>query len=256
MRLSLFIALLLLFASHSTCWGQVPLSEVEINIDFQERFYENGKLLTKNSFVYTDSIYVYFEEDLLELGKSPDEFEKRKHGKWIAFFDENWKPLSSKNDFSYYSLTEYEVGIAKGNTFFFTNKDQLHHMTLRYPPYLNETFQGYRIIWFDKKEKVKAIQYERFVSDATVEYINRTTYFSNGKIESYTLRDSEKSNYHIIEYNKKGKITYELVANHTEQYKSKRKCFGRVEIRESREDGVSYKSKLVKGELKWKKKVE
>lgn|GEM_PF-4800382 len=249
------LSILLVFTFILRCWGQVPLSEIDININFQERFYEKEILLTKNSFVYTDSIYVYSEENLLELGKSPNDFEKRKHGKWIEFFDKNWQHLESSNDYSYYSLTEYEVGITSGNSFFFDKNGKLHHMTMRYPPYKDEVFHGFRIIWFNPKEKVKSIQYERFTSAIDTEYLNRTTYFANGKIETYTLRDAENSNYHIIEYNKKGKITYELVANNEEQYKSKRKCFGRVEMRESREQGISYKSKLVKGELKWKKEI-
>lgn len=251
-----FIPLLLLFSSLSVCWGQQPLSEVEIDIDYKQRFYENGKLLTKNGFVYVDSVYVYLEEDLIEIGKPLTDIEKRKHGKWIEFFDKNWTSLTSKSDFSYYSLTEYQVGVAQGNSFFFDKNDKIHHITLRYPPYKNEVFQGFRIVWFNNKGKVKSIQYERFMHEASEDYLNRTTYFANGKIESFELHDSENSNYHIIEYNKKGKVTYELVANNKEQYKSKWKCFRRVEIRESRENGVAYKSKLVKGELKWKKEVK
>jgi len=252
-RCRLFIALIL-FLSTFISWGQVPLSQVEIKIDFKERFYEGGELKTPNNFVYTDSIYVYFEQTILEMGKSLSDFEKHKHGKWVEYFDKNWQTINENDNYAYYSLTEYEVGIAKGNSFFFDKNDKLHHMTLRYPPYKNEVFRGYRIIWFNGREKVKSIQYERFVSERNIEYLNRTTYFSNGTIEKYTLRDSEASNYHIIEYNKRGKITYELVANNNVQYKSKRKCFGRVEIRESKEDGIPYKSKFVKGELKWKKK--
>lgn len=255
MRFRLLIALLLSISSLNISWGQVPLSKIEMKIDFQKRFYDNGDLITNNSYVYTDSMYVYQEADLIDMGKSPHAFDKHKHGKWVEYFDRNWKATNDSSNYFYYSLSEYEVGLTKGNCFFFDKKDRLHHMTMRYPPYLGEVFQGYRIIWFNNKEKVKSIQYERFVSELNEEYVNRTTYFSNGNIETYTLRDSESANYHIIEYNKKGQITYELVANNNEQYKSKRKCFGRVEIRESREEGVSYKSKLVKGKLKWKKET-
>lgn len=255
MKSRLLISLLLSISSLMGSWAQVPLSEVEINIDFQERFYDNGQLVTKNGFVYTDTTFVYQEDDIIELGKSLEDFDKHKHGKWIEYFDKNWRRISDSSQAYFFSLTEYEVGIAQGNSFFFDKNDNLHHMTLRYPPYQNEIFEGYRIIWFNNKGKVKSIQYERFVSELNEEYVNRTSYFSNGSIEKFTLRDSESANYHIIEYNKKGQITYELVANNKEQYKSKRSCCGRIEIRESREEGVSYKSKLVKGKLKWKRKL-
>jgi hypothetical protein len=196
------------------------------------------------------------EEHLLELGKSLKDYDKWKHGKWIEFFGKNWQPLAKPKENEFYSLTEYDIGISKGNSYFFTKQDKLNHMTLRNPPYKGGTFNGFRVIWFDNKEKVTAIHYERFLTETNVEYVNRTAYFENGNIKSYTLRDEENSFYHIIEYNKKGRITYELVANEREQYKSKRKWFGRIEIRESIENGTRYKSKLVNGDLKWKKKIE
>lgn len=233
--------------------GQLPLSKVEINIDYNDRFYDKGELITTNDFVYTDSVYVYIAEHLIEKGADFSDFEKHKHGKWVEYFDKNWKPITDSSKAYYFSLTEYEIGLAQ---FFFDKNNKIHHITLRYPPYKDEIFKGYRIIWYDDKENVKTIQYERFVDQLNSEYVNRTTYFADGNIESYTLRDAQSSNYHIIEYDKRGQITYELVANSKEQYKSKKKCFGRVEIRESREDGISYKSKLVKGNLKWKKEIE
>lgn len=252
---SVTFLLLLVFSFAYRGWTQVALSETDLRIDFPQRFYDRNQLITENTYVYTDSAYIYFEQDLLNDGKDLSDYRKHKHGKWLEYFDKNWNSITDKEEMAYYSLTEYYVGTAKGSAFFFDKKDRLHHATLRHPPYGENTFEGFRVIWFDQNEQVKTIQYERFRDQLDLEYVNRTTYFSNGKIESYTLRDEEQSNYHIVEYDKEGKITYELIANNKEQSKVKYKRRGKVELRESREDGVSYKSKRVKGELKWRKKM-
>lgn len=134
MRFRLLIALLLIFTSLQNFLGQVPLSKIEMKIDFQKRFYDNGNLITNNSYVYTDSMYVYQEADLIDMGRSLEEFDKHKHGEWVEYFDKNWKIITDNSNYFYYSLTEYEVGITKGNAFFFDKKEKLHHLTQRYPP--------------------------------------------------------------------------------------------------------------------------
>lgn len=79
MRLRFLISLLLSISSLNSSWGQVPLSEIEMKIDFHKRFYDKDDLTTANNYVYTDSIYVYQETDLIAMGKSLQAFDKHKH---------------------------------------------------------------------------------------------------------------------------------------------------------------------------------
>ncbi len=106
--------LLLVFSFAYRGWTQVALSETDLRIDFPQRFYDGNQLITENTYVYTDSAYIYFEQDLLNDGKDLSDYRKHKHGKWLEYFDKNWNNITDKEEMAYYSLTEYDVGITKG----------------------------------------------------------------------------------------------------------------------------------------------
>jgi hypothetical protein len=235
--------------------GQIPYTKLDSQLDFRERFYEKGELTTTNSFLYLDSNIVYRLEDLEELGIDPFRLERVKHGKWITYYDKNWRETDQRK-FDFYSLEEFEFGIIRGKAYYFSKDDKLHHVTQRYPSYFDSTFNGYRIIWYDNKERIKSVQYELFKSPDSPGYYNYTVYFPDGTIKSFSLADDRTASYHVVEYNKRGKILYELRNDEDGTYKLKQRLFGWVIIKETLEEGVNYKYRYVFGKLKTKKAVK
>jgi hypothetical protein len=248
-KLFLILALLVYYQ----VFAQIPYAKLDSQLDFQERFYNKGELTTTNSFLYLDSNIVYRLEDLQELGIDPFRLERVKHGKWISYYDKNWRETDQRK-FDYYSLEEFEFGIIRGKAYYFSKDDKLHHVTQRYPSYFDSTFNGYRIVWYDNKERIKSVQYELFKSpDNAAGYYNYTVYFPDGTIKSFSLADDRTASYHVVEFNKRGKILYELRNDEQATYKLQQRLFGWIIIKETLEEGVNYRYRYVFGKLRKKK---
>lgn len=249
-----FFLLLFIGSGRSYCIAQMPYNQLDNQLDFEERFFEKDQLLTTNEFLYLDSNIVYRKEDLEELGMDLFRFERVKHGKWVNYYDKNWNEVDVRK-FEYFSLAEYQYGIIHGKAYYFTQDKKLHHTTLRYPPYFDSVFQGYRIIWYDGKERAQSAQYELFKTEGAPRYSNNTVYFPDGSIKSFSLADDRTASYHVVEFNKRGKITYELRNDEQQTYKLRQKWFGWIMIKDTLENEMHYRYRYVFGKLTRKKAI-
>jgi hypothetical protein len=119
-----------------------------------------------------------------------------------------------------------------------------------YPMLDEDEFQGYLIVKYSKSLLINSVEYKRFSDDTLAGmYINIAIYARNGQLRGYSLSDDENYRYHSIKMSKKGDCKYELVLTDTESFIRKRRRNGRVEIFETKIDGIRLRNKFRNGEL-------
>jgi hypothetical protein len=213
------------------------LKNIDTTFDFNERFYQNGKLTVTNTILYIDSVNIYSIDQIQSNQKiDTTQLERVQHRLWIEYYNKKWKPSDNSN-YTYYRLGEYDYGFTVGKIYYFDKKGGVIKTALRYP-YLNDTiFEGVRKISY-LKGKVTWVEYQRFTEDSLKGmYVNLTSYYPNGKIKAYSLSDDFNHDHHSLKYNKSGLCKYELKLNNTDSYLIKRKRKGKKEIIETKENG-------------------
>ncbi len=227
--------------------GQQQLKDLDTTLDYKERFYENGQLITTNlwRYVYPNGKSIAAEDLYLNPHMDTSKMEREPDGLWVEYFDEKWNPVDSSN-YYYHILCEYNLGYTKGKVYYF-KKDEIMYTALRYPKLNDSIFNGFRKIVYNKGE-ILWVEYSLFSEDSLQKkYYNMAYYFPNGQLKSHNLSDDHHYQYESTMYNKAGLCTYELKLNRNESYIIKRKRKGRKEIIDVREKGVFTKTVKVNG---------
>ena len=91
-------SIIIFIFSFCVLYGQEDLKNIDTTFDFNERFYQNGKLTITNTKLYTDSINIY-SIDQLQINQKMDttQLECIKHVLWIAYYNKKWKPSDNSN---------------------------------------------------------------------------------------------------------------------------------------------------------------
>jgi hypothetical protein len=208
--------------SLSFLFGQESLSAVDTTFDYQERFYENNKLIVTNTILYIDSINTYTLEQIQSNSKiDTNHLERVKNGLWIEYFDKKWNECDSSK-YYYYRLGEYDFGYTTGKIYYFNKDREIVKTALRYPKMKDTIFEGVRKTTYDNGT-ITWIEYQRFTEDSLKGlYVNLCNYYPNGKIKTYALSDDFNNNHHSLKYNKQGLCTYELRLNRNESFRVKK----------------------------------
>lgn len=226
-------------------FGQQHLNEIDTSLDYQERFYQNGRLITTNTILYIDSVNTYTVHQIQsDPAIDTTVLHRVQDGLWIEYFDKKWN-ASDPPHHSYFRLGEYDLGYTTGKIYYFNKQCELIESALRYPIVNDTVFEGVRKITYSKG-KITWIKYQRFLEDSLKEpYVNLSNYYPNGQLKSYNLSDDFNYKYHTQKYNKNGLCTHELKLNRHESYTIKRK--GRKEMCLIKENGVPIRLTKIDG---------
>ena len=226
---------------------QQQLKDLDTTLDYKERFYKNGQLITTNLWRYIspNGLSIAAEDISLNPQLDTSKMEREPHGLWVEYFDKKWNPVDSSN-YYYRLLCQYNCGYTAGKVYYF-QKDEIMYIGLRYPKLKDSVFNGFRKTTYHKA-KILSVEYSLFSDDSLKnKYYNMAYYYPNGQLKSYNLSDDHNYQYESTKYNKAGICTYELKHNRNESYLIKRKRNGRKEIIEARKNGVLTKTVKVNG---------
>lgn len=226
-------------------YSQQQLKDIDTVIDYQQRFYNGTQLKSENRLLSIEK----------NLGDSVGR-ELVRDGLWIDYFTKNWEK-SDSSAFHYYRLIEYDTGNVVGKFYNFSKNGRLLEMIDFYPMLDEDEFQGYLIVKYAKSLLINSVEYKRFSDDTLAGmYINIAIYARNGQLTGYSLSDDENHHYHSITMSKRGYCKYELVITDTESFIRKKRRNGRVEIFETKTDGIRVRNKFRKGKLMYSKTLK
>lgn len=215
-----FLTIIILTISPIICYSQVPLMELDTSIDYQEQFYFNGKLQLDSFYVFKDTnTNTYYDLDHFTYPGTIDTTKmlKVRHGKWIFYFDKR-KQESSKSQHEYYTLTEYSAGYSR-NGYIFRKDGSLYESFIKHPKIGDSIFNGIREISYDKKGRIKKVEYDLFKENKDNRgYINVTYYRKDGTMKEYILIDDYLDKHFSKKFNRKEEIIYDYVWD-TETFK-------------------------------------
>lgn len=236
--------------------GQQQLKDLDTTLDYKERFYKNGQLITTNLWRYVDpnGRAIAAEDILLNPQLDTSKMQREPHGLWVEYFDKKWNPIDSSNHY-YRLLCQYNCGYTVGKVYYF-KKDEIMYTALRYPKLKDSVFDGFRKIVYEKG-KILWVEYSLFSDDSLKKkYYNMAYYYPTGQLKSHNLSDDHNYQYESTKYNRAGLCIYELKHNRKESYLIKRKRKGNKEIIDVRENGVLTKTVKVGGKEVRKRKLK
>jgi hypothetical protein len=222
-----YMSILIFFCLSTDCFSQPELNP-DTTIDYYKRFYENGKLKTTNSILYTDGDRHYYTKEniddlILKYSFDTTGFSTVHNGLWIFYYDKKGN-LSDSSNYTEYSLIEYDRGDIIGKAYSFKKGGTLDHFVVHYPLRNDTIFNGYKRTNFRKDGSLEFIEYSRFSDDSLRRfYYNTIWYHRNGTLQSYTLSDDLNYEHRVLKYKKNGFCYYELKVTKTESYLIKRK---------------------------------
>jgi hypothetical protein len=175
-----------------------------------EFIYVGFDTLNKKQVYYSDSIELINNTNITKSN-----IRKIESGLWIKYFDKDFN-YCSKEKMNFYKILNYQNGYSYQNIYLFNKKNKIINITKNYPTLNNDSisFCGFKVIYFNKKEKIKAIELKQFVDDTTYLksfYFNYTTYFNNLYPKDFSFSDEKKEIYITKQFNKKNIIIYELL---------------------------------------------
>jgi hypothetical protein len=214
------------------CFAQ-PQFRPDTATDYQQRFYVNGKLKSYDLPVYIDSANRYYTpEEIAAYGMDTAKLLPARHKVGIDYYDEDWK----KTDSAYavfYQLGETVNGTNLGKSYSFDREGRLVQIIIRYPMIGGVRFRGLQRLFFREDGTLEKAAYQRFPEDDHKGlYINKTTYYPNGKIHTYRFTDELNNIYGSLDYDETGLCYYEVSIDSENNIKIRRENGGTVEIRE------------------------
>jgi hypothetical protein len=218
----------------------------------QYRLISEDKELNEFKAILRDSIYKINNFDFNSKDLSS------KNGLWVIYYDINYKEcLKSKH--VYKRIVILKNGYSSHLQYLLDNKNKLISVTENYPEIEKDSiFNGYKLVNYTNKQKVTSVSFHKFINDSIYpkdSYSNFNTYYPNGQLKSYSLKDDITKSYETQEYDRNGFNTYTLKLNGTESLKVKRKKRGQLILMDQRIGGTYYRIKIENGKEVYRKKL-
>lgn len=222
-KIAFILALTALFIAQFS-FAQTQLSEINTTLDYKSRFFRNDTLITTNSIIYWDSLGMSYILDIPDYNSRQRYRPSNsvKQGLWVYYWDKKWRECDKSNA-EFYQLFEYNYDTFVRKSYTFNRMNELLHSVEPYPIYEGEKFDGYLKIKYEKGT-INSAEYRLWDSDSLwYKYTNRTTYYANGNVRSYTLNDDINKRYHSMSFEEDGFCRGELKLDDLDWFNIQRK---------------------------------
>lgn len=132
--------------------------------------------------------------------------------------DGMWRFDYKRNGKLYYFLANYQHNQIIGKQYFFNHKGKLIAVKIQHPVINNIPFDGLQINHYDKKERLKKVEFQTADSlSKTGVYTNEFVFNKQGQLKDYFYYNQAKNEIKTMKYNKKNELVSDLSVNTTQQ---------------------------------------